>query len=94
MAVNTKQVFLVPGQVERQGADGVVRRSPEIEHWVAIANSAQDAQVALEKKAPEFKPNGFTSLAAFEDAVVKLRQALNGEKTDWPLVVSDSVNIG
>lgn len=91
MAVSTKQVFLVPGQRVAVGTDGSETVSPTIENCVVIANSAQDAQAVLEVKAPGFRALGFTTLAEFEAAVVKLRQALNGEDNGWPLVIAEGI---
>lgn len=88
MAIETSQVFLVPGQRVSVGEGGALVLSPAIENRVVIANTAQDAQTAIEAQEPEFKPLGFTSLEMFEDAVVKLRQALNGHDNGWPLIVA------
>lgn len=88
MAIETSQVFLVPGQRKTAAEGGAISLSPAIEHCVVIAHSAQEAHAALEQGMPDFVPLGFTSLAEFESAVLKLRDALAGKKTDWPLVVA------
>ncbi len=91
MAVSTNQVFLVPGQRVTKDAGGNEHVSPAIEHCVVVAADDQAAQATLEVKQRNFRPLGFTSLAQYEEAVVKVRAALSGEVTEWPLVVADGM---
>lgn len=91
MAVETNQVFLVPGQRKVSVEGGAMRLSPAIEHCVVIAQDMQEAQVVTEQAMPDFVPVGFTSLADFEKAVVQLRDTLAGKDTGWPVIVAPSM---
>lgn len=92
MSISTQQVFLVPGHRTELVAGSGVRLAAKVEYCVVIANSAQEAQALLEGGMPEFVPVGFTSLADFETAVVKVRRALGGEDSDWLLVADPAVS--
>lgn len=89
--VETNQVFLVPGQMEQDKKGGGRELVSEISHFVVVANSSEDALALLELKQPNFKPLGFTALSEFEKAVVKIRSALNGTDTEWPLIVQPGI---
>lgn len=91
MAVATNQVFLVPGQRITKDKSGAETVSPDIEHCVVVAKDGEAVHAVLGVEQPDFRPLGHTSLASFEEAVVKLRAALSGEVTDWPLVVQDGI---
>lgn len=88
MAVETNQVFLVQGQRLLQGQGGVQMTSPVIEQIVVVAANAQAAHALVVNEMPDLAPLGFTSLAQFEDAVLKLRSAISGGECDWPLLVA------
>lgn len=87
MGVETNQVFLVPGQyVEQPGVTGL--SAPDVKYCVVVAPDAATAHAAVSQAQAGFQPLGLTSLAAYEDAVVKIRQVLAGEFDEWPLVVA------
>lgn len=88
MAVETHHVFLVQGQqvVPVEGGGQVM--SPTIEQVVVVAANSQAAHALVSEQMPDFVPRGFTSLAQYEDAVLKLRSAIGGGECDWPLLVA------
>lgn len=88
MAVDTNQVFLVQGQRVVQGQGGARVTSPVIEQVVAVAANTQAAHALVVEEMPDFVPLGFTSLAQYEEAVLKLRSAISGGECDWPLLVA------
>lgn len=89
--LDASQVFLVPGQRKVPTGGNVVRLAPMIEHCVVIAKDGQAARQLLAQAVRDFEPLEFTSLAAFEDAVRKLRAALDGQDIGWPLVVAPGI---
>lgn len=88
MAVETNQVFLVQGQRVVKGPGGTQVTSPVIEQVVAVAADGQAAHSLVIENMLDFVPLGFTSLAQYEDAVLKLRSAISGGECDWPLLVA------
>lgn len=85
--VAANQVFLVQYQ-EIENVGGQKSVSSEIRQAAVVAQDGQAAAAAVAEQQPSWSVLGFTSLAEFEDAVVKLRAAVEGSKTDWPLVVA------
>lgn len=87
MAVETSQVFLMQGQRKVQGPGGTQVTSPVIEQVVVVAHDAQAAHAFALSEMADFVPLGFTSLAQYEEAVLKLRSAISGGECDWPVLV-------
>lgn len=88
MIGDTKQVFLVSGQLVTHGASGEELVSALIEQQVVVAVDGQAAYAALAKKMPNFRPVGLTSLDDYERAVAKIKATLKGAETGWALLIA------
>lgn len=85
MAIAKNQVFLVQGQTLTNGGQ---RLEETIEQIVVVAGDTEAMMAAIAQHAPDFRPVGWATLEAYEAAAAKLRAALKGEVTGWPLLVA------
>lgn len=84
--LNTKNVFLVSGQVQEPKLGGRTGLRPVVEQRVVIAADDADAYLLIQQSAPAFQPLGLTSLHALEQAATTVRRVLSGESDAWPLI--------
>lgn len=85
MAVLKKEVFLVQGQyanTEGRRLDG------GIVQVVVIARDSEEMMTVVKTKAAGLQIAGWATLEQYAATVAKLRAAVKGEESDWPVLVA------
>lgn len=85
------QVFLLQYQV-LEGIGEARQAKPKIEQACVVAQDAQAAASAVAEEAPDWLVCGLVSLAEFEQSVIKVRDAVEGRSSEWPLLVGPSMD--
>jgi hypothetical protein len=91
MSVDSNNVFLVAGQRSLKIDGGAARFAPEIEQFVVVAPTDVQAYQALAVQEPNISPVGHASLHDYEQAVLKIRAALNAESSSWKVLHAPEV---
>jgi len=81
-----RRVFLVSGQVLEKKVGGRERVSAAVTQRVVHADDGLEAYRRLAEAEPAFQPLGFGSLFDYEDAVRRVREAVEGRSDEWPVV--------
>lgn len=85
MAVLKTEVFLVQGQLEKEGKE---RLDGVIEQIVVVAPDIEAMRTVMTTNAPEFRVTGWATLEDYEATAAKLRSALKREALDWRVLVA------
>lgn len=93
MSVNSKNVYLISGQLRDRTDDGAIKIAPKIEQIVVVADTNVEAYQLLSSQVPHFSPVGHATLLDFEQAVEKIRAALTGKPSAWKVLNAPSLHV-